>query len=232
MQQKSKKKKSKKDDSFKSDDSDTAFNSDDDFDEDKNDNNNLNKYNFPEFEESIKNAFNDFNDKIFIKLNWSSPQDAYWCLNKLSCENLSDVYMLLRSSDFITHDLTEPFDKCDESTEDEKNEAMKSLKYYLIVRKWTQISPSGEFRCFVKNDKLVGKFKLFNFSFFFLKSVIEGISQRDIRTFYKFIHEKKEKIIQLIKDFYNNHINQKFFTNSFVFDVYIKKNVIIILSIY
>ena len=64
--------------------------------------------------------------------------------------------MLLRSSDFITHDLNEPFDQCDESGEDETVEAMKSLKYFLIVRKWTEISPNSEFRCFVKDDELVG----------------------------------------------------------------------------
>jgi hypothetical protein len=53
----------------------------------------------------------------------------------------------------------------------------------------------------------------------------KGISQRDCRTFYKYIHDKKDKIIQLIENFYVNNIHEKFYDSSFTFDVYIKKNV-------
>ena len=117
--------------------------------------------------------------------------------------------MLLKSSDFVTHDLTEPFDKCEGNSEEEKTDAIKLLKYYLIIRKWIEISPNSEFRCFVKDNKLV------------------GITQRDCRTYYKFIENNKEKIIQLVKDFYNCNLKEKFSNSSFVFDVYIKKDVII-----
>ena len=48
--------------------------------------------NFPELDEQIQRALKKFNNKVFIKLNWSSAKDAYWCLNKLSCNRLSDVY--------------------------------------------------------------------------------------------------------------------------------------------
>jgi hypothetical protein len=186
--------------------------SDDDFDDDKEgDDNNNKKYNFPEFDNLIKDSLDEFNEKIFIKLNWSSPKDAQWCLNKLSCSHLSDVYMLLKSSDFITHDLTEPFDKCEENSEEERIEGVKVLKYYLIIRKWVEISPNSEFRCFVKDNRLV------------------GITQRDCRAYYKFIEDKKEKIIRLIKEFYVNNLNEKFSNSSFVFDVYLKKNDTVVL---
>lgn len=139
------------------DDSDEVLSSDD-YENDKETEKEAGKsYDFPEFDKAIIEAMKGFDNKIFVKLNWSSPKDAYWCLNKLSCDSLSDVYMLLSSSDFITHDLTEPFDKCDENTAEEISNACKNLKYWLVVREWVIIIPSGEFRCFVKNNKLIGK---------------------------------------------------------------------------
>jgi hypothetical protein len=115
------------------------------------------EYDFPSFDAAIETALGKFNRKAFIKLNWSSPKDAYWSMNKLSCECLRDVYMLLSSSDFMSHDLNRPFDECDETNADEIKESVKNLEYYLVVRKWVHINTSTEFRCFVKNNKLVGK---------------------------------------------------------------------------
>lgn len=45
---------------------------------------------------------------LFIFL--SSSQDANWiALNSsLQCQSLSDIFLLFKSSDFITHDLTQP----------------------------------------------------------------------------------------------------------------------------
>lgn len=147
-------------------------------------------------------------NKVFIKLNWSSPKDAYWCLNKLSCESLRDVYMLLCSSDFMSHDLNEPFDKCNQNTFEEKRIAFDEMKYYLIMRRWNNsISPSMEFRCFVKDNQL------------------KGISQRDCRTYYKHIQTNRESIVRIVKEFYETKLHKKFTDSSFVFDIFIKKNV-------
>ena len=43
-------------------------------------------------------------------LNWSCPKDATWVAfnNNLKCSNLSQLYLLLKSSDFVVHDLTSP----------------------------------------------------------------------------------------------------------------------------
>lgn len=63
---------------------------------------------FPELEEKILASISRFG-YVFPKLNWSSPQDASWitpCGTK--CRELADVFLLLKSSDFIVHDLTEP----------------------------------------------------------------------------------------------------------------------------
>ena len=126
---------------------------------------------FPEFDKQIKEALERFGGKVFIKLNWSSPQDAYWCLNRLSCETLKDIYMLLSSSDFISHDLNEPFDHCNENTDEEKDTQKKNIKFYLVIKEWRgTINRSMEFRCFVKDHKLVGWFQIcFSFGHIFFK---------------------------------------------------------------
>ena len=31
------------------------------------------------------------------------------------------------------------------------------MKYDLVMRKWVEINPVNEFRCFVKNKNLIGK---------------------------------------------------------------------------
>jgi hypothetical protein len=167
-----------------------------------------NQADFPEFDKKILSVLEKFDSKVFIKLNWSSPKDAYWCLNKLSCESLRDVYMLLCSSDFISHDLNEPFDKCNENTFEEKRLAFDELKYYLVMRRWNdKLSSSMEFRCFVKDNQL------------------RGICQRDCRTYYKHIQKNSESIVTIVRDFYENKLKEKFYDSSFVYDIFIKKNV-------
>ena len=51
-----------------------------------------------------------------------------------------DIYLLLKSSDFILHDL--------------KNQENAEQKYELVLRKWCNLHSSMEFRCFVYNNKL------------------------------------------------------------------------------
>lgn len=77
---------------------------------------------------------------VFIKLNWSSPQDAQWMTGSLKCVTLEDILLLLKSSDFVAHDLTHA------PTHD----------MYLSLRKWKSIQSSMEFRCFVKDKSLIG----------------------------------------------------------------------------
>lgn len=102
----------------------------------------------------IKNALERFSNKVFIKLNWSSPKDAYWVLSKLSCDRLSDVYIQLKSSDFVSHDLNQAFESCTDLNE--MSQSLKEFKYNLVIREWISINPAMEFRCFVNKNKLVG----------------------------------------------------------------------------
>ncbi|CAF0739772.1 unnamed protein product [Brachionus calyciflorus] len=180
--------------------------SDDSWDEDEDDAEKQNYPDFSDFGTLIKNAMKKLSNKVFIKLNWSSPKDAYWTLNKLSCDRLSDVYMLLKSSDFISHDLNEAFNHCEDK--EEKRQVIDSFEYKLVLREWININPSMEFRCFVSQNKLI------------------GITQRDCRAFYQILIDNKIEIQTRIEKFFVEKIQDKFFDPSFVFDVCLGKKVI------
>ena len=153
---------------------------------------------FNEIDSQIKEAINDLGGTVFPKLNWSSPRDASWISldGTLKCSCPSDVYLLLKSSDLIAADVCESFKHC----EDGEGEMVEGFE--LVLRKWVEISPGMEFRCFVKNHELV------------------AISQRDTTSFYEFIEEYEIDICNDILQFYNKKIAHKFLDGSFVFDVY------------
>lgn len=67
--------------------------------------------------------------------------------NDMECRTPNEIYLLLKSSDFITHDLEHPFDDCTDS---------QDIPYYLVLRKSFQLNPSLEFRCFVRNRQIIG----------------------------------------------------------------------------
>ncbi|XP_010182456.1 PREDICTED: cell division cycle protein 123 homolog, partial [Mesitornis unicolor] len=72
----------------------------------------------------------------------------------------------------------------------------------LVLRKWCELIPGAEFRCFVKENKLI------------------GISQRDYTQYYGHISTQHEEICRSIQEFFKKHIQYKFLDEDFVFDVY------------
>jgi len=95
-----------------SSDSDAYENSDEWSDDNNEDDNQSNGQNdpieFPELEERMRQIMTRFGS-VFPKLNWSSCQDSRWIIaSGTRCTQLSDIYLLLKSSDNIVHDLTEP----------------------------------------------------------------------------------------------------------------------------
>uniref|UniRef100_A0A674N6D5 Translation initiation factor eIF2 assembly protein n=1 Tax=Takifugu rubripes TaxID=31033 RepID=A0A674N6D5_TAKRU len=139
---------------------------------------------FPEFSSHVLEAINALGGSVFPKLNWSAPRDANWiALNSsLQCHSLSDIFLLFKSSDFITHDLTQPTPQT------------RPVSSLLI--------PGGEFRCFVKENKLI------------------AVSQRDYTQYYQHILKQEEQICQAVEAFFSQHIQYNFLDEDFVFDVY------------
>ena len=64
--------------------------------------------------DQIEATITELGGKVLPKLNWSAPKDATWIspTNDMECRAANDIYLLLKSSDFVTHDLEHPFDDC------------------------------------------------------------------------------------------------------------------------
>ncbi|GLB38477.1 putative D123 [Lyophyllum shimeji] len=143
---------------------------------------------FPEMDTRIRDCVQEYG-AVFPKLNFSSPKDASWILpssSPLKCTSPSDVYMLLKSSDFITHDLSTDnvFEGCEDAL---------STPYdiELVLRKWYPVDCSRELRCFVRQNVLV------------------GVSQRDTN-YYEFLNEPAtyNSIAAAVQEFWEKNIRR------------------------
>ncbi|KAL8658324.1 MAG: hypothetical protein Q9202_007589 [Teloschistes flavicans] len=171
---------------------------------------------WPGIHEAIFATIAELGGNVVPKLNWSAPKDATWinATNSMECRTPNDIYLLLKSSDFITHDLEQAFDGCESSAssppspsneekENEKETNDAPIPYTLILRK-TIPSPttSLEFRCFVRSRALL------------------CISQRDM-THYPFLPALLPTLRPLIASFLAANILPSFPDQNFVVDVYV-----------
>lgn len=95
----------------------------------------------------VDEAIGALGGQVFPKLNFSAPLDAAWMAldNTLKCQSADDVFILLKSSDRLQHDL----------------QVLRQLQQpsLLILKKYYELNRSMEFRCFVRAKQLVGTFK-------------------------------------------------------------------------
>ena len=116
------------------------------------------------------------------------------------------MYMLLKSSDFVTHDLEQVFDGCEEAPSGDGSDLdtnHQSLPYHLVLRKAIpNLIPSLEFRCFVRGRTLF------------------AICQRDLNH-YDFLPSLRPVLKSLIQDFFDRNLRDTFPDENFVFDVYV-----------
>ncbi|KAI9690211.1 MAG: hypothetical protein M1822_009172 [Bathelium mastoideum] len=153
-------------------------------------------------QQAIKSAIAELGGKVAPKLNWSAPKDATWisATNSMECRSPNDIYLLLKSSDFITHDLEHAFDDCEDDLDGKSFDDV--AQYHLVLRKWILLNPSVEFRCFVRNRKLL------------------GMCQRDLNHF-DFLFNMQHKLRDKIQTFFDEKLRESFPEPNFVFDVYI-----------
>ncbi|KPI37777.1 uncharacterized protein AB675_175 [Cyphellophora attinorum] len=133
--------------------------------------------------------------KAVPKLNWSAPKDATWIAttNDMECRSANDIYLLLKSSDFVTHDLEHALEGCIDTA---------PIPYHLALRKSFVLNPALEFRCFVRDRRLI------------------AVSQREMNHF-DFLSTLRESFKAKIEDFLEDHLLPNFPDPDFVFDVYI-----------
>ena len=119
--------------------------------------------------------------------------------NSMECATPNDIYLLLKSSDFVTHDLEHAFDGCEDEDADLTKE---DIKYVLVLRKWFKVNPSCEFRCFVRERRVV------------------GICQRDLN-YFEFLFPMKEQLRDVILAYFEKTLKGTFPDENFVFDIYL-----------
>lgn len=155
--------------------------------------------------QTVKCTIAELDGSIVPKLNWSAPKDATWisATNSMECRTPNDIYLLLKSSDFVTHDLEHAFDDCESDDDDDETAISTRIPYHLVLRKTIpSMTTSLEFRCFVRARHLL------------------CISQREV-TYYAFLADLKPALLQLIQQFFESKLQKTFPDANFVFDVYI-----------
>lgn len=207
--------------------------------------------------ERIRSTIASLGGSVYPKLNWSAPKDAVWITTNrsMACQTPLELYLLLKSSDFISHDLFQVFDGtfddsvpvpapkknrvrarvrfCDvvdvsdmDSTlalaepaaepkveivadttttisEQESHRDANGVAYHLVLRQSIpELNPALEFRCFVRDRKLI------------------GITQRD-RSYSPFLFRLRPRLDHEIRIFFHTHIRHSFPDPSFAFDVYV-----------
>ncbi|KAE8215319.1 hypothetical protein CF327_g1404 [Tilletia walkeri] len=146
-----------------------------------------------------------YDGAVFPKLNWSAPRDAAWIVPgaTLKCTSPQDIYLLLKSSDFVATDIAQTrelyLDPSSSSSLSRGSitvdvEASASLgtadrslpPLHLVIKQHFAFPTSHEFRCFVHRRRLI------------------AISQRDTATAFPHLQPSRtrRKIRRLIRDFW------------------------------
>jgi hypothetical protein len=165
---------------------------------------------FPALHAEITAAISSLGGAVAPKLNWSSPKDATWISrhpNTMKCTSANDIYILLKSSSFISHDLDHAFDDTvpapasGTTTNTTPTQTPRDFTPVLVLRSFFNPLPSLEFRCFVKSRSLI------------------AITQRDLN-YYAFLDSLRPQIIRRATELFHK-MRFTFPDGNFVFDVYI-----------
>jgi D123 len=155
-----------------------------------------------ELSRRIEDAIRLLGGAVMPKLNWSSPKDAVWMNGgtSMECRRAGDVLLLLKSSDFIAHDLTEL----------QRLIGADGRPPTLALRKWANLHPSQEYRCFCRRQSLI------------------AICQRHHTDYWPHVAhdlDHRRTIQQVITTFFHTVILtcSSFPLSSFVFDVYVDR---------
>eukprot|EP00413_Alexandrium_margalefii_P048573 CAMPEP_0204611758 /NCGR_PEP_ID=MMETSP0661-20131031/62182_1 /ASSEMBLY_ACC=CAM_ASM_000606 /TAXON_ID=109239 /ORGANISM="Alexandrium margalefi, Strain AMGDE01CS-322" /LENGTH=338 /DNA_ID=CAMNT_0051623603 /DNA_START=62 /DNA_END=1078 /DNA_ORIENTATION=- len=149
-------------------------------------------------------AIEDLGGAVLPKLNWSAPKDAKWVFGTLKCQTVRDVFTLLKSSDFVAHDLCHSFDDC---VDRDGQEPPRPDCYCLVLREWRSMNVANEFRCFVRDRQLL------------------AVSQRHTSTFYPHLvdPEFQAAVLESIADFFSARVRDSFASERYAFDLLLGK---------
>lgn len=158
---------------------DDSDHSDDDSDDDDDDND-APPPSFPAFSARLRDALRHLGaGGAFVKTNWHSAQDARWIMagQQLRCTELSDVYQLLKASSLCKRDL-------------DVDAAVAEPAVHL--RRWRDIHPGTEFRCYVRERRLL------------------AVTPRDWPQYHAYMAEQEADIRGDIRTLFAEHIKERF----------------------
>eukprot|EP00438_Fugacium_kawagutii_P023650 Skav206414 [mRNA] locus=scaffold292:77917:79054:+ [translate_table: standard] len=164
-------------------------------------------FDFPELEKEVRSAIQRLNGKVLPKLNWSAPKDAHWIQGTLKCTSPTDVFTLLKASDFISHDLCNAFDHC-------KCSRKRPEAFTLVLRRWHSLHESSEFRAFVRDGNLIAISQRQTSGFF--EHLLEEVEQEAIRSAISSFFEDKAGLAG-----WAGRVRGRFPLSRFAFDVYV-----------
>jgi hypothetical protein len=185
-------------------------------------------YRLPRLNAAIRAALAERGGAVFPKLNWTAPkvgqdrlhwliidmQDAAFILPQtahgpLHCASPADVYLLFKSSDFISHDLdpSRAYASGGISINEDVRIDRADAKLEMVLKEYIQVNPSREFRCFVRNNVLLGE--LIHSCRTYVSSR-SGISQRDTN-FYDHLQssETRQRICETVREFWEDEIRDQ-----------------------
>lgn len=192
----------------------------------------------------IKATIAELDGSVVPKLNWSAPKDATWisATNSMECQVPNDVYLLLKSSDFVTHDLEHAFDGCEDAshnespwecrdeipietrTENESDNNRSDLEYTSQPPNRTPKSSGSTTEnfpyCLVLRKTISAMTTSLEFRCFVYARNILGICQRDLN-YYEFLAPLAPKLLPLVQNFFDTSLKDAFPDKNYVFDIYI-----------
>lgn len=134
--------------------------------------NGRNASDFTEFAKTIDQAIAELGGEVMPKLTWSAPLDSVWVTmnNSIRCCNAHEIFLLLKCSDRVSYDLSEALTQCTPpdavdrhgplhnpplgSNRLEARPAKDFEGHVLALRRWYDLKPGREFRCFVVLGRL------------------------------------------------------------------------------
>jgi hypothetical protein len=131
----------------------------------------------------------------------------------LCCSTPADIYLLLKSSDLIQHDLdpSRAYDSLgahEEDLVDTQPESRGDMKIELVLRSFVEMNPSREFRCFVRRNILLGAPLDQRRG---IVADVPGISQRDTN-YYEHLQsaDEREMICDTVRAFWEDEIRTRY----------------------
>lgn len=122
----------------------------------------------------------------------------------MRCTTPADVYLTLKASDFIQHDIDPSL--AFEGVQYEE-QSSRSIDHELTLRKWYPVDRSRELRCFVREGVLLGSR---HFVSCFSSNSFTGISQREM-IFYEFLtsSDTQKTVKETARSFWERELKDK-----------------------